>query len=279
MITTTFLNEAAERNADRLRQVLRHYGWLYRLRPQSVVTPFYRLVGPRGGRAIIEVDGTRLFVDPFTHLGRQLISNGCFEPDMCSLVREMVPEGGTFLDIGANEGAISAFAARCAGPRGLVVAVEPQARLRDILEINLALNSHADFRIIEAAIAATEGEQVTLQLGPASHSGGSSIVRPRRWMALKEQVATRTIDSIVSDLEPRGVDLMKVDVEGYELEVIQSARSALAGKKIGCLAVDFHDAILKSRGVNTYDLDAEIQSHGYTRRSGTPDGGYAIYGA
>lgn len=267
----------ADRNRRLLWEVAHRYNWLYRLRPQSLAEPLYRLARPRGGRAIIEVQGVRLYVDPFTTAGNELVLNGSYEEDVVRLVRARLPSGGTFLDIGANEGLISAIAAHAVGPQGLVVAVEPQSRLLDILEINLALNAKCTFQIIDAAITAQEGEQLTLNLGPDSHTGGSSVVRAYRWGGREQRVVGRSVDRILAELGDRRIDLMKVDVEGYEPEVIRSSRASLASRRIACLAVDFHNSILATRGIKSADVEAEILGHGYRRDAGTPEQGYTVY--
>lgn len=271
------VDSAMDRNRQILHELVRRFGWLYRIRPQSLAEPLYRLVRPYGGRAIIEVEGVRLFIDPFTTHGMNFVMNGHYEADVAALVREKLPIGGTFLDIGANEGVISSIAARHMGPQGLVIAVEPQIRLRDLLEINLALNSRGTFRIIEAAITAEGGDTVTINLGPTSHSGGSSLVRSYRWGGLRQEVAGRSVDSIVAELGERTVDLMKVDVEGFEPEVVRSARASLADRRIACLAVDYHNSILVTRGITAASVDAEICSYGYRRERGAPETGYTVY--
>ncbi len=272
-------DDQASRNASLLRDVVRRYGWLYRIRPQSLAEPLYRLVGPQGGRAIVEVSGARLYIDPFTTSGWGMVEGHEYEPDLVRRIRASCPPGGVFFDVGANQGNFSAIAATAVGERGLVVAVEPQSRLRDILEINLALNSKGAYRIFRNAIGDRDGDIVRLNLGPTSHSGASSLVRAYRWSKKTEDVTTRSIDSIVAELGDIKIDMMKVDVEGFEPEVVRSAAKTLAAKRIGVLAVDFHGSILASRGVDPRQTDAQICGYGYRRTEGNADSGYALYSA
>ena len=55
------------------------------------------------------------------------------------------------------------------------------------------------------------------------------------------------------------------------------ARISLAEKRITCLAVDYHNSILVTRGETAEAVDAEIRGHGYRRERGTPDTGYTVY--
>lgn len=266
-------------NLATLRDVVRRFGWLYRIRPQVFVEPIYRLVGPPAGRAILNVSGSRLFVDPFSTAGWDMVDGKEYEPDMVRLIKASVPRGGVFFDVGANEGVFSAMAAAAMGKGGLVIAVEPQSRLRDILEINLALNCKGEFRIFRNAISTNDGETLRLNLGPTSHSGGSSIVRAYRWRQRTESVTTRSVDSIVAELGDRRIDMMKIDFEGFEPEVVCSAEMTLRAKRVAVLAVDYHGSILATRNIDPLQVDSRIRAHGYVTAEGSPEGGYVVYKA
>jgi len=264
-------------NTAMLRDLVRRYGWLYRIRPQTLAEPFYRLVGPYGGRAIVEVSGAKIYVDPFSTSGRIIVDGEEYEPDFVRLIRARLPVGGCFLDIGANEGIFSAIAAHVAGENGMVIAVEPQSRLRDILEIHIALNSRGTYRIYRNAIGEQDGQKLTLNLGPSSHTGGSSLVRAYRWNRRTEEVMSRSVDSLLAEHGDRRVDLMKVDVEGFEAEVVGSAEATLRAKRVEVLAIDYHGSILAKRGIDPASIDVRIRRHGYRLESGNPEGGYCVY--
>lgn len=269
---------ATQRNLAMLHDEIRRLGWLVKIRPQSLVEPLYRLLRSHPVRAIVPMNGLRLYVDPFTHHGRQIVSGVTYEGETIDMVRANLPANGVFLDVGANECVISSAAAAHLGADGLVVSVEPQSRLRDILEINLSLNSRCPYRIFGNAVTVSDGETVELNLRPSFHTGGTSIVNSYRWSRKMELVSGRSIDSIVASLG-RPVDLMKVDVEGYEPEVIQSALQSLDSGRIQCLLVDYHASILQKRGLVPSDTDKQILARGYRRKLGHPSEGYVLYAA
>ena len=260
-----------------LRAAVRKYGWLYRIRPQILAEPFYRLLAPSGGRAIVEVSGARFFLDPFSTAGRAIVDGMEYEPELAALLRQKLRVGSCFLDIGANEGRVSAIAASIVGEKGLVIAVEPQSRLRDVLEINIALNRSGRYRIYRNVIGEKDGVELSLSLGPSTHTGGSSLVRAYRWSRKTEKVKTRTVDGILAEQGNPTVDLMKIDVEGYEPEVITSAEATLAAKRVKAIAVDYHGSILATRGIDPRAIDGKIRAHGYRLESGSPEGGYCVY--
>ena len=70
---------------------------------------------------------------------------------------------------------------------------------------------------------------------------------------------------------------MKIDVEGYEHEVVVSAESTLSERRVTVLAIDYHGTILASRGIDPKSIDARIRSKGYRLDSGNAESGYCIY--
>jgi FkbM family methyltransferase len=261
-----------------LRALAQSLGWLRRIRPQILAEPLYRLLGPYERRRIINWQGIRFYADPFSHLGRSLIREKEYEAEQCALIRQILKPGGIFLDIGANEGIFSAMATQIVGINGLVIAVEPQSRLRDVLEINIILNGPGSFRIYNTAISDVDRAKVDISLNPISNTGGSSIVHNYRWSKKRETATTRTIDSILSENNLNVVHLAKIDVEGFEFEVINSAEWALCNKIIKVIAVDYHNSILDKRGMSSEQLNEFMLTHGYKITKGDPFvGGYVVY--
>lgn len=278
------LDKRPQRKTDRqdgrktLLGLVQSLGWLNRIRPQSLAEPLYRLLGPYERRRIIEWQNISIYTDPFSHLGRSLILRDEYEKEECDLIRQILKPGGIFLDIGANEGIFSAIATQIVGATGLVIAVEPQSRLCDILEINLILNGSGSFRIYNAAISDVDGMPIEISLTPISNTGGSSIVRKYRWSTKTETTTTKTIDSILNENNLKIVDLVKVDVEGSEYEVIKSAKMALSERAIKVLALDYHKSILDMSGVDAEALNKIVLSNGYKIVKGSPSrGGYVVY--
>jgi hypothetical protein len=84
--------------------------------------------------------GIRLYLDPMSHLGQQILRHGVYEPKTHEVVRSRLRPGDVFVDVGANEGVHCALAGRIVGERGAGVEIEPQVGLRGISEINCRLN-------------------------------------------------------------------------------------------------------------------------------------------
>jgi FkbM family methyltransferase len=138
------------------------------------------------------------------------------------------------LDLGANRGDFSAELFSRHGARCFVVEANPVLAAR--------LKEDARFRAWECAVAAT-GQPMPFHI--AHNDEGSSLLQlpPRnlwgRTLSRTVEVRARTLDSIAADLPAGRIDLVKMDVEGAEVEVLGSAsRETL--RRIGQVTVEFH---------------------------------------
>jgi FkbM family methyltransferase len=263
---------------NRLRAESARLRWLVKIRPQALAQPLYKVLRAQPPRSIVSMDGVPLYVDPFTHHGFEIVSGRIYEAETIAIIRDALQSNSVFLDVGANEGVMSAVAAAHLGTDGLVVAVEPQSALTDYIRINLAMNARCPHLILVNAVTETDGEEVKLSLRPPYHSGGASVVNTYRWGKKKETVRGRSVDSIVAELG-RTVDLMKVDVEGYEPEVVRSSLGSLEKHRIHKILVDYHTSTLAKRGMNAGETHKAILERGYSAVHGDPASGYVLYNA
>lgn len=228
-------------NFAALGAFLAKYGWLTKLRPQALADPLIRLLSHR---KLIECQGLRLYIDPLSDLGRVILTENIYEADVVEVFRQEIRPGDVVFDIGANEGFYSALAASLAGPSGTVIAVEPQSRLYEVLTINLALNAQGRTNIYMAAIHDDSGATVELSLTPLSNTGASSLVRPYRWSGATEQADTISVDDIFHAEDIDVIDFIKIDVEGFEHEVIKSMGKLFESKSVRCIFISIVLTIL-----------------------------------
>ena len=69
--------------------------------------------------------GHSIFLDPFDEIGREIVTEGYFEPETVRVFEALVCQGMVFVDAGANIGQYSLIASKLVGPRGQVHAFEP----------------------------------------------------------------------------------------------------------------------------------------------------------
>lgn len=183
---------------------------------------------------------------------------GTYEPDVADLIFARLRAGQVFYDVGANAGYFSLIAARKVGDSGRVVAFDPVPRNVDTIREQVLLNEFEQICEIEqVAIAAFEG--VTDLNIPERNANAhiASIAAPHVPHMNGESVQVRciTLDSYV---QTRTIpDLIKVDIEGAEVEALKGAARLLADKQAPEWLITAHSDELASQVVEI------LQSNSY----------------
>jgi FkbM family methyltransferase len=262
--TNVTLSTLDQANLAAHQQLLRRFRALRRIRPGALSAFLIKVMAPDERRRVVQTaSGLRLYVDPFTHLGGNVVDRGTVEPETEWILREHLREGDTFLDIGANEGYFSALASRLVGAPGMVISVEPQSRLCGLIEINLRLNAAGQFRVYNNAIGGDEGTQGIINLWPSFNTGSSSIVSRYRFSRRTEMFTYVSIERILSECGRPRLDFVKIDVEGFEGQVIAHMSSHLKERRVGKLFVDYHAEALRAHQVSPMAIHQSIIDAGY----------------
>ena len=142
---------------------------------------------------------------------------GSYEAKKQIAIARMLRPGHIFYDIGANAGFFTLLGARCVGSSGRVIAVEPLPRNIEMLEKHLAINNISNVRIVEKAISDFVG---TARFTVEGHSTSKISAEGQA------VVEVTTLDTIMEELGTPP-NLMKVDIEGAEIELLKGARKVL----------------------------------------------------
>jgi FkbM family methyltransferase len=190
---------------------------------------------------------SRLWVDAHrTAASKVIYANPPDVPEML-VWRRALRDGGLFVDVGANVGSYTIWAAELGAE---VIAVEPAADTFGLLSENIALNGY-QVRAVQAAAGS--------QCGTARFTSGLDAVNR---LAVDGPAVTElvTVDSLVGDRRVHG---MKVDVEGFEIDVLRGAASALAERRIGLIQLEWNEACLSAVGTDRGPVAALLAGHGY----------------
>ena len=174
---------------------------------------------------------------------------GSFEPNEFAFLDRVLKPGMVFVDVGANDGYYTLFAARRVGPTGLVIAAEPSSRERAHLQRNLGRNGLDNVTVVPAAIGAASG-LADLHLAHGVHAGHNTLgafAHDDVVRASLERVAIEPLDSVVTRLGLTHVDFVKIDVEGAEARVIAGAMKVL-GSMRPILLLEVNDKALRAQG-------------------------------
>ncbi len=142
------------------------------------------------------------------------------------VVANFCPPGGIAMDVGANFGEWSLQMARAVGKTGQVYAFEPSPNIAEALRKTLRVNGQTQTTVIEAAAGAHAGDApFTVN---TSHSGKSGIGTGNTGGETdKITVKTLSLDDLAGQQTLPRLDLIKIDVEGYEADVLEGAETVL----------------------------------------------------
>ena len=182
---------------------------------------------------------------------------GSFEPNEFSFVDRVLRPGMVFLDVGANDGYYTLFAARRVGAGGMVIAVEPSSRERTHLQRNITRNGIENVQIVASALGSSSAI-VDLHLAHGVHAGHNTLGKFAHddvVRASSERVRLETLDSVVIRHGISHVDFIKIDVEGSEAGVVEGARTVLKTMR-PVILMELNDRALCAQGQS---VDALIQ--------------------
>jgi FkbM family methyltransferase len=166
--------------------------------------------------------GQMLYPRNDQYVGRSFKEYGQFSQGEVEIFTRLVQRGAVVLDVGANIGAHTVPLAQLAGEGGAVVAFEPQPVLHRILCANLALNSVPNAVTYAMALGSSQGtcRIPILNYAEPYNFGGVSMD-----MAAEGEVVPM---GRLDDFQLDRVDFVKLDVEGFESQVLEGAADTIA---------------------------------------------------
>ena len=211
-------------------------------------------------------------VDPGDMIGVEITRQGCWEWETFSFLQQWLGPGQTVIDAGANIGQYAMLASERVGPGGRVHCFEPHPGVYQVLMRNLERAGCANVVARALALADAPGSR-DLFLRPVGNVGSTSF-RPSDDgdPGLRIRVKTTTLDAYVESQRIRRLDLLKIDVEGAELEVLDGAARTLTANPDIVLVVEFLRDNTRRFGHTVEDLAASLRARGFQLFSITPHG-------
>lgn len=181
-----------------------------------------------------------------------LIDTGELERGTRLLIERLVRPGTTFVDAGANVGLHTLAAARAMRGVGKAVAFEPYGPTRSLLSESVFINGFSG--IVEIHEAAVSSQPGVRQLHLGATSGHHSLYPLEEGGNADRKVVDVRLARL-ADVIPQHerIDLIKIDVEGAEIEVLESARAFIEANPDIALIVEFGPSHLARTGCAVAD--------------------------
>jgi FkbM family methyltransferase len=168
----------------------------------------------------------------------------------------------TVVDVGANQGVFTLFCADLVGPTGSVIAFEPDPEMFATLSNNAKANARHRVALHNLALGSQEG-QLTLRISGLNR-GDNRLIPPAQQCAGRQAtVQVATLDRV---LNGRKVDLVKMDVQGWEGAVLKGMNELLASPNPPWIHLEICPHLLREAGSSFEEIHGILNQHGYSLR-------------
>jgi FkbM family methyltransferase len=196
---------------------------------------------PEGELIVRTVYGYSLHVNPRIDKGveRDLYYYGTYERGILEFMDAFLKNGDMFIDIGANIGLMSIHASYAVGKEGKVYSFEANPETAVILNKNLSLNGISNVDVQQYALGASRS---TGRIYSNWHinRGGASLIQPSV-DSNSFEIEINRFDEVMRTKSIPSIKLVKIDVEGFELEVLKGFGEILTRDNAPALIVECSD--------------------------------------
>lgn len=227
-------------NFNRWRQIWKRRIWI------SVLRRLHPIVQ-------VQVGGRKMVVDLKDYvLGRILYLDGQYEADVQGLMQHMNLQGSVCLDIGANIGLHTIAMSHYVGDSGKVFAFEPEAHNFQLLRQNLRMNEADNVIALKSAVGSREST-CRLSLN-SSNFGDHRVSTDESANGNFQEVPLITIDGQLRELPDGAVKFIKIDVQGFEYEVMQGMTATLNRNPDAIIFIEVFPLALRGAGTSATEL-------------------------
>lgn len=184
-------------------------------------------------------------------LQQQIYFLGRYEAFELEVLRSRIRTGSNVIDIGANIGLYSLFAASIVGKEGKVFSFEPYSINFDILKENLEINNFSNVTLNKIAIANKEDE-IKLFYNPKEYNLGMVSAFEHNYKE-SETVKSITLDSYLNNLSLTHISFIKIDIEGGEYLALLGMKDAI-NKYKPFIQIEIDEDILKNTPYSKNDI-------------------------
>ncbi|MDE2590834.1 MAG: FkbM family methyltransferase, partial [Patescibacteria group bacterium] len=211
----------------------------------------------------LTTEGFGLYLDPLDQvLSKAIALTGIWEPDEKKFFKSIISSGMTIVDVGANIGYFTMLFSKLVGPNGKVVAFEPNPRSYSFLEKNVKSNSLQNIIAVKKAVSDHSG--VTKLFLSKNNSTDNRIFDSQIYETDNNReivdVQVTTLDEHVKDMK---VDILKIDVQGAEMTVINGALQTIKNNPNLQIIVEFWPAGLSSNGTKPLQFLKKLDNLGF----------------
>lgn len=243
------------------------------IRRLSVALPKLLLPDPKsvGKHTLKTIHGVKMIIDPSLDKGVELslFETGTYEKGTIQLLKKYLKPGSVFIDIGANIGLMSVIASELVEENGVVYAVEANPATVSILQANIELNNCKNIQLLPVALSDEKGIALLFENWEVNRGGASLISQSDGQKGV--EVTMERLDDLFD--ENTAVHLVKIDVEGFEPQVIRGGMNWFR-KQVPVFIIEVSEKREKETGpspLEIMELVKTIGSYRFYKQKGTKE--------
>lgn len=186
-----------------------------------------------------------------------------FEENELNFMKKYLRNGDVFIDIGSNIGLYSLIASSFIGKEGSIYAIEPTPETFSRLKKNIALNNFKNINTLNFGLSNSENV-VDFNTSNDGYDAWNSLAKlDQLKKGAKIKINVKTLDSVLDKNSITKVDLVKLDVEGWEKYVLEGASNLLNHADPPVFMVEFTESNAFVAGYYLGELYDYMTSYGF----------------
>jgi len=223
--------------------------------------------------AQIRRDGAVVVLNPNDPVVSGALALHVYENAETRFFKNVCKTGMTFLDVGANIGLYTALALSRIGSTGRVVALEPDCESFEYLRKTVIANRADNVTCIRKAAADRSG---VMKLFVSENNRGDNRLYDNELSTGAYEVEVAPVDLLLRELGIVTVDLVKIDVQGFEGRVLRGMRETIARSPNLTILMEFWPHGLRCAGTEPAELLADLEVMGLVVHELRSDGGLRL---
>lgn len=193
-------------------------------------------------------------------------STRVYEDRFSEALRSEIRESDIVWDVGANIGLYTFEFASLVGKTGAVVAFEPNKECYDQIQKRIQHDDVVNVQLIPAGLGSAT-ESAFMQVGQSAMSVDSRVVDASESTNESIRIQLYSGDDVVSNLSVPSPNVMKIDVEGFELDCLKGMSKLLQDHAFRSVFIEVHFRILELRGMKYASIDIEtlLKANGFNK--------------
>ncbi|SFM64334.1 methyltransferase, FkbM family [Ectothiorhodospira mobilis] len=201
-----------------------------------------------------------LCVVPGDIISDSLLISGVWEPELTQALLEDAARGGLMVEVGANLGYFSLLWA-AAHPDNRVQAFEPAPRNLQLFWQSIRDNQLQDRISVFPVAAGPRLEVADFDSGPDAQTGWGGVVNNAATATSPSRVIVAPLDTLLAQVP--FVDVLKIDVEGFDTQVLEGCHTLLAERRIGKIYFEQNHPRMQALDIDPGQAQALLTRQGY----------------